>query len=168
MLLPLPPLPLCLFHFPLFPLCPLWTPSLSPLYLTTPAAASTQPPMSFSFRVAAASTSAHCLASPPSLPADAPLFCEFPLPPSPSPPPVPLERRCPSSACELCLWSRAIRRLQLHSSLLVPPPPPLIRTGRKTMAMTMRRALSPSPPPSCSLVRTPAPLSRTRAVLPLS
>ena len=101
---------------------------------------------------------------PPPSPLDAHSLCEFTLPPSPSPSPLSLERRCPSSSRELCFLSRASMRLRLLSSVLVPTPHPSHLDG----PLMKRRALSPSPPPSCSLVRTPAPLTRTRAILPLS
>ena len=98
---------------------------------------------------------------PPPSPLDAHSLCEFTLPPSPSPSPLSLERRCPSSSRELCFLSRASMRLRLLSSVLVPTPHPSHLDG----PLTKRRAPSPSPPPSCSLVRTPATLMGTRAVL---
>ena len=119
--------------------------------------------MFLSSRVATASTSARCL-PPPSLPPRRYSLCEFTPPPSPSPSPLSLERRCPSSSRELCFLSRASMRLRLLSSVLVPTPHPSHLDG----PLTKRRAPSPSPPPSCSLVRTPAPFTGTRAILPLS
>ena len=76
--LSLSPKPLFLFPF-LSPLSP--PPSLSSLNI--PAAAPTQPPMSFSFRVAAVSTSARCLAH---LPPSPPTHHGTASSPSPPPP----------------------------------------------------------------------------------